>query len=880
MTQAGRAGRAAIEIVGDVSRLGRQLERDTQRAVNDIDLDTSNLSEQIGDAFTDGVEEAIDSLSELNPAVVLSSKNFVDRFTEASEVVAEAFGDMGDRIGDSFDHSSRASDRLFAGIGDGARDAGEEVRSGFLRPLTAGFGRLGEVISSAGSALVSLALTGTNPLGLVTLTLIAAAVAAAIPVVIALAAALADLVGIVAVLPGAIGVLASALIVGIVAFNGFGDAIGAVLEGDPEKIAEALERLAPAAQQVVREFERVLPIFRDVGKEIQQGFFVQLNGILERFGTATLPRVSGELRELSARLGDALAGMASLLTESQNIGILERLFASTGRIADTLGGAFRTLGQAFLEAIDAGLPSLEVLSDRLAGALTTFANFLSTSIADGSFQTFLDDAIATLDELLALGGAVGELLGVLFTGTDEAGRGFIGTLTDITKRFTEFFKSAEGQDAIEDFGEITAAVGIILGFVANVTRDLIDIFTDLDDAVNATGTFFVDIGRAISSFWTGLVSVVSGAAKAVGDFFSGLGSGIAHAWNIIVTVVSGAIDRVVSFISGMPGRIATFIESIPARIAAFFEATVDNIINILGTMIALVIVFFTDMPGQVVGALRSLVDLVIGAFNAAKTAITDAFTNIGAFIASVPSLLAAGWAAIVAQVTDTYSNIKAFVIQTWEDILGFFAGLGPRIGAFFQQATDAVVSKVSAMVEYVKSLPDRIRAAIGNLGSLLYNAGANVIQGLIDGIGSRIGQLRDKIASAVQTIRDHLPFSPAKTGPLSGSGSPERAGAIIGSMIAAGLDSQLALITGAAGRAAAAAGIPLSPLGEAGVTPLTTPQAGQSGTALSPVSDRTDEQVVVLVTIGGEDVDAIIDKRVEAAVSTEVRRLVAGIRGA
>lgn len=786
-------GRAAIEIVGDASKLGPQLERDAQRAIDRVDIDTDNISRQIGDGFRDGAAEAIDAFDD----------------------ISEHFASTSQRI-------RRESDGMFDNIGSAARDAGDDVRSNFLRPLTSGFSRLGETISSAGSAFVGFALTGTNPAGLLSLALTAAAVTAALPVILGLAAALADLAGIAAVLPAALGGAVASVIVLTVAFNGFGDAIGAVLDGDPEKIAEAMERLAPAARSVVKEFQAVLPIFREVGDAIQQSFFVQLTNVVGRFGSVTLPRLRDELRAVSASLGSTFAGLANLANDVENVSILERLLASTARITDNLGQSFINLGQSFLNAIDAGLPSLETLSSRLAGAIDSFAAFINTSIEDGSFQEFLDDAIATLDELLALGGAVGELLGVLFSGTDDAGRGFIGTLTDITQRMTEFFKSAEGQDAIEDFAEIIGAVGMILGFSANLLRETIDLFTELDDIVNETIAIF--------------------------DAF---GSGLSAAWDTVVAGVSEAVAAVGAFFSALPGQISTFIESIPGRVAAAFQAVADLALNILATMIASVIVFFTDLPGQIIGALGALTSLITGMFTSAEESTVGIFTRI-----------------------------RDFIVTNWDEIVAFFFGLPARVGAAFQQVHDGIVARVAAMIEFVKGLPGRILAAIGNAAVLLYNAGANIIQGLINGISSRIGQLRDKIAAAVQEIRDHLPFSPARTGPLSGSGSPQIAGAVIAEMIAAGLDAGTPLISQAAGRAASATTSPFGAIGQAGVTPLISP-TGTAGTTsvMSPVQASTEAQPVFLVRIGNEDIEAFIDKRVDERVQVETRRLISGTRG-
>jgi len=104
---------------------------------------------------------------------------------------------------------------------------------------------------------------------------------------------------------------------------------------------------------------------------------------------------------------------------------------------------------------------------------------------------------------------------------------------------------------------------------------------------------------------------------------------------------------------------------------------------------------------------------------------------------------------------------------------------------------NVVRDKIGSMISFVRELPGRIISAVGNVGSILYNAGQNVINGLIDGITSRIGALRAKISDAARAIRDALPFSPAKYGPLSGSGAPNIAGATIVDMVSSGMKTQI-----------------------------------------------------------------------------------------
>ncbi len=80
-----------------------------------------------------------------------------------------------------------------------------------------------------------------------------------------------------------------------------------------------------------------------------------------------------------------------------------------------------------------------------------------------------------------------------------------------------------------------------------------------------------------------------------------------------------------------------------------------------------------------------------------------------------------------------------------------------------------------------------IKDAGSNAGTLLYDAGKNVIKGLISGIKSMIGGITNVMSDAVSEIKDHLPWSPAKKGPLSGSGAPEIGGRNIIKLMSKGI---------------------------------------------------------------------------------------------
>jgi hypothetical protein len=115
------------------------------------------------------------------------------------------------------------------------------------------------------------------------------------------------------------------------------------------------------------------------------------------------------------------------------------------------------------------------------------------------------------------------------------------------------------------------------------------------------------------------------------------------------------------------------------------------------------------------------------------------------------------------------------------------ASVGARIGGVFTALRTRVSGTWNAIVAEVRAIPGRITSALGNLANLLYQAGRNLIQGLINGVRASIPSLGNIMSAVAQTVRNYWPFSPARVGPLSGSGDPLLAGQNVMKRFAAGM---------------------------------------------------------------------------------------------
>jgi len=936
-------GRAAIEIIGDVRNLGPQVERDVQRALDGVDVDTTAIADDLARGFREGAHEGVEALQEVDRQAQQSSKKVVTSVDAAGRevkrtfqtiakegkvtttVVEKSFDAAGDEIERTFkftavdvaesaalmalvnreaadsaaDTWERAGGRIERAFAEARRevvvDQAEMAAAAVVAGSTVGrqggiisriFSRVGESITSVALSLGEMAAADLNPVGLastlISLATTLAVIAALVGPILTVSAAIAQLAGALALLPSAGFAAASAIGVLVIAFHGFGDAIGAVIEGDPEKIAEALKKLAPEARGVVLEFQKLLPQLRELGQLVQQRFFIQLEGDLTRLSKNLLPTFRTGLANIATELGDVFSQVLGALSTPTAAKQFATIFDELATSLDAASTDFARLVSGLLSAAAALAPSFGDIATTLSDIVGDFGDWLRLSAQDGSLQTFLDNAIATGKSLFRVIGSVISLIKTLFGGNAaEEGRNFLDTIANGINQLNEKLQSPEGQAELQKIISSVKEIGKVFLGLVTVIGFLIDVSNDVQETIADIGDFFNRAGNDIARFWEGLKQGVSDAYNAVVGFFTSTGSTISDWWDGVTTTVGEAVDSIVAWFQALPGRIVAFIESIPDLVVEFFNRTIDNVIDIIGTGIGIILALITEIPNQLLSAGAAILNFFTSLWDSAEQTTTSAIESIGAFIASVPDRLAALWDAIAQQAIDTFNSVRDWAAGVVNGIVGFFSTLPGKVGAFFASLYNAAVAKLDQLREWVRGLPGRILSALGDLGSLLFNAGAKVIQGLIDGIASKFQRLKEKISEGVQLIRDHLPFSPAKMGPLSGGGSPQIAGAKIAEMIAAGLDSGVPLILGAAGRAAGAAqvGTGAGATTDAGGLPLVTPQSGQPGTVLAPVAATVAEQNVFIVQIGDEEIEAYIDKRVDAKVDVEVRRLMAGTRG-
>ncbi len=106
--------------------------------------------------------------------------------------------------------------------------------------------------------------------------------------------------------------------------------------------------------------------------------------------------------------------------------------------------------------------------------------------------------------------------------------------------------------------------------------------------------------------------------------------------------------------------------------------------------------------------------------------------------------------------------------------------------------------KFNEAVAFIKGIPGKVVAALGSLATTFYNKGVELIQGLINGISAKIGDIKAKMGEVASAIGGFLPGSPVKEGPLT-SWNKGGAGRRLMDVLAKGIDDGKPAVVAAVG---------------------------------------------------------------------------------
>ncbi|WP_049334221.1 phage tail protein [Rothia mucilaginosa] len=625
------------------------------------------------------------------------------------------------------------------------------------------------------------------------------------------------------------------------------------------------------------------------------GILVDVAGVINGVAKAAEAAGGGGLQGLAAAFDAINKAVNGPLMQGALTTVFEGAFAGMKNLTpglSSLAGAFEQLAPTISRSMEKAGAVVSILLDGIAQALR------NPAIADGVHKMF-DGLVKAAIELApafsaaapavgALLGAIGEILPimaplvtqivqglapafadfksslapvveVLAKGLSEALKIILPVVADVVKALAEFMRNNPQLAAtilavvgalaplapiigtvVSIVGTIASVIGAILPVIGAVAGVLAGLSAPVLAVVAGIGLLVAAFVTALASsepfrnslaqIFQGLVTMVQPIIAAVIPVLVQIG----QAFIGMVTTVIGALVPLVTTIVEIAAQIISFLAPIVAFLIQTFSPafefigkTVSDIFGFIGKVISDAIniitgilnVFLSALRGDWEGAWNGLLNVLKGILDFIVNTITGAFDVVMHIFENLAKMLVDIW-------TNLWNGIGDFVVGAWNGI------------------TKAIGDGVGSAVEFVKSMPGKIKDGLGNLGGLLLDSGKALIGGFIDGIKSMIGGAKDAVGGIMKAIGDFFPHSPAKIGPFSGRGYTTHSGkALIGDFagaIRAGRDE----VADAAGYALGGADFSVASV--AGLSTLTTPEPVSVAATDQPGEGATAQNAEVL----------------------------------
>jgi hypothetical protein len=291
------------------------------------------------------------------------------------------------------------------------------------------------------------------------------------------------------------------------------------------------------------------------------------------------------------------------------------------------------------------------------------------------------------------------------------------------------------------FEEMAAGLTVILLpallKVSSVVARVAQFFTEHEGAAKVLGATLVTLAGVLLT--VGVASKLYAAGQAIAA--AATATWTAAQWLLNAALTANPIGVVVVALAALVGGLV-----LAYKHSETFRRIVDAAFKAVKTAAEAVLNFFRDNW-------KTIAILITGPFAPLVALATDAFGIRSKLIAGATAILdffKGNWKTIAVLISGPFAPLVALAT----DAFGVRSALVNAFGAILE----AVREKMGALISFVRGIPAKIVGALGNLGSLLFSAGAQIVQGLIDGIYSKLSALKDAAANAAKAAASAMTF--------------------------------------------------------------------------------------------------------------------------
>ncbi len=485
--------------------------------------------------------------------------------------------------------------------------------------------------------------------------------------------------------------------------------------------------------------------------------------------TVATTNADGSMRDLSDILADcrtAFSGLSesekaaaaeSLVGKNAMSGFLALMNAGEGDIAKLSGAIDNCNGaaQSMADTMNNNLEGqLTILKSQLQELAISFGEILLPAVKKivGWVQGFIDvlnslpdgvkETIVTVALIAAALGPVLVIIGKIITA--------VGTIMTIVPKVVGVIKAVKtaflALNATMLANPIVLIIAVIVALVAafiylwNTNEEFRQFWIDLwEDIKEIAVAVWEGLKEFFSAAWEAIRTTAETVWNAIAGFFTGLWEGIKNVFTTVVNAIS-------SFLSTAWNTIQMVATTVWTAISTFFSTIWNGIKTVVTTVVTAISTFLTT------------------SWNTIKTAITTVLNAIKTVFSTV-------WNAIKNVVTTVINGIKNTITTVWNGIKNTVAtvvnAIKTTVSTAFSSMWNGIKNTISGIYNTIKNGFTNAVNFIKNLAASAFSWGADIINGIVNGIKSCIGKVKDAVCSVADTIKSFLHFSVPDEGPLT-----------------------------------------------------------------------------------------------------------------
>lgn len=400
---------------------------------------------------------------------------------------------------------------------------------------------------------------------------------------------------------------------------------------------------------------------------------------------------------------------------------LDRLSPAVSGLIDKIGAELPNVAEALGPLLEKSFFKGSIAIDHMMQGLTTIINGMTDFVAaidPSRIGPFIDQFSQT----------VGQVFGDLGT--------LINNLMPIGQTFMEGFGNIFSSLATQ-LGDLGTRLEPLLGKMAEFTVQLID---KLGPGVN-------DLIVAFGDFAIALMDGMQPALKPLGEMFTALADVMNQnkplfeemariLGQVMVMGIQALMPLITQFGNWMlenKDLIMEFMNNC-LQLAQVALPLLGGAMQVMLFVVTQLAEAFMGFVNTIVETSKAIWEKLVEAFNIAKQKAGEFKEAVVQKFQELKDGAVQKFNEIKQSITDAVSQAKEAASQK------------------FSEMVSTIRSKIDEAVSFVRSMPGRARDALGNLGSILINAGTELIGGFIQGIKNKFGEVKSTLSSLTSML--------------------------------------------------------------------------------------------------------------------------------